>query len=524
MSGSTRGGSGGSPVRALGPSSSTGSAPAMSALLADMIGSYIDPQSPLGRAISETERGGRRPRSVPDAGGLGGRGLPLPRMPTPGGLLGQALLSAGREALFNELVQGWRDQGSPQWWPGGAFQGGAGWTDITGGCEATFPEGLYQAGPGLWYKNAVCNPSLLSGLTPFDPQSEAVIDSFFGMRTYSSILAPGGANYVSETWTWQASLSGADPNAYPQRAPLLEGIRHPRSLSAPGWHAASQKRSTSFSQGYHAANHVPLVETAPIGAGDTLRDQHVVQLDLVRSGAAVRTQSKPIRWRDVPNVRPDAVPAVRTIPATQVQPLPLEPKNVVVRVLGRGERKLRMPAYRRILVVRVMEETLEICDDVKALFNALPKPIKKALRQRWIEKEFEKGVERPRKSMPCDVMAKAVFDYRQYLEGEAVMRELLWVRMEDWAYGIVGKYAAEAVSRVQSRSGGTISPGYEHSLAPALPLDRVQEAVTGRAAREAAPQAALVKKFAIDERRRRVRNRSAERRRRVAYRSTYGWR
>lgn len=518
-----RGSPGGGPGRAFSQPPGARAAAANSALLADILGGYIDPQSPLGRAIRETERArpGDRPWPATGRRPLAPQGVPLATNPV--ALLGQMLLSAGREELMELLLRGWRDQAADeQLWPVLPFTGGPGWTDITGNCAVTYPQGLYQPGNGLWYKTAVCNPSLLGSLpAPIDPYSEAVLDNSFGMRTYSDVIAPGGANYISQVWTWNDALPGADPAGFPAPAIAVPGVQPGAAPSfRPGWRGAALKRTTTFRQGYEAGYAVPLEDQAePIGASDP---GAVVAVEIGADGAVYRVPRPVLEHTRPGEPATQPAPSPRPVPSTSTQPLPLRPGGKPVRVLTRREAKLRMPAYRRALVVQALENTLEGCDLVDALFKALPQVVQRAARQRWVEGEFARGVERPNRKMPCEAQAAAVFEHRRFLEGEAVLREVVWMNMEDWAYGVLGKPTAEAVSRVQARSGGTISPGYEHSLAPGLPLEEIEQAVTGRAARARRPPSAEVRAFAIDEQRRRSRNRRAELQRRVAYRRTFG--
>lgn len=510
----------------------------MSALLSEVIGNSIDPGSLMGQVLRETARqeaDRERRRRAPNRSPWGQESRRPLGPALPPALRGPAAAFA-RARMLRDFLEGLGlldgEQAEETWAPLGLFQGGPGWTDITGNCAPFYPQGLGQPLETGWYKNAVCNPAFLSSLPgTIDPASEALIDGAFGMRAYSNVesIGPDG-RYVGQVWQWNAGDPGADPQAYPRPGMLpLQAQPTPRVRS---WAEAARRASDGLPQGYEGGYAAPGEAPAPEPVRDPLARNHV-WLDLrmdPKTGLAVVTRPKLLApltrpvLEDLINPRPVTVtrPLPRVEPVTRTKPLPREPDSVMRVPRGRGEQKLTMPRYRRWLFVRALEGLLEACDIVDALWKALPAPIRKIERQRWVEGEFERGEERPAKSIPCNEKIPILARNTRFLEAEPVMRELLWQEIEDWLYGKSGQYSADALGRVQKRSGGTVSPGYDHWAAPPLPTEQVEQFVTGRAERDARPSSWAVRQAVVDEMRRRTRNRSAEKARRAAYRRQFG--
>lgn len=209
------------------------------------------------------------------------------------------------------------------------------------------------------------------------------------------------------------------------------------------------------------------------------------------------------------------LPETQTKPEREPPPPPPKPPRYT-----RGkERKLSMPFYKRWLVTKVLEQTTEACDAVKAVYNSLPPQVRRAVRQRWVEGEFERGVMRPAKVPPCNVLAQAVYDWAEYLDADGVVRELMWNHVQDEIIGRFGQVGAGAVARVQKRSGDGTATRLGYDALPESVMESLEAAITQREARHRRqamdPRAQRV---AIDERMRRVRNRAADRARRAAYR------
>lgn len=191
---------------------------------------------------------------------------------------------------------------------------------------------------------------------------------------------------------------------------------------------------------------------------------------------------------------------------------------------GVHELKLTMRVYKKLVAVRVMEQLTEATDAVGAVFRALPKDVQRAVRQRWVERQFNMGVDRPAKSLPTLDKIDAIIAYRHLLDPEGIVRELLFETWSDAVIGTVGHTVSAAASNLIKRSGA-IAPGVDHPLRPDLPLDQVAEIITRRRERYARQAATdQVRDFAIAEQRRRRAGWQGEATRRAAYRARHGGR
>lgn len=201
------------------------------------------------------------------------------------------------------------------------------------------------------------------------------------------------------------------------------------------------------------------------------------------------------------------------------------------------ERKIRMPLWRRAMVARILEGLVESTDALGAIYNSLPKEVRKAVRQEWVEGEFANGVMRPAREVPNLVKLRAVLRYSRELEPTGLMQELMWETMQDYLYAFQSQLAIGAQRRLGFTPSTTAPDPYfhdsadfgpngergginnQHPLARQMPLESLQEFITGRKAREARQSSEqFARQSAIDERARRRRNHLAEQVRRRRYR------
>lgn len=290
------------------------------------------------------------------------------------------------------------------------------------------------------------------------------------------------------------------PVTEPERAPASDPVTVPFPAPLP-FNLVGLRRSNAWPQGYEQGYALP--------QPDPLAAWRAQQQQAAREAAA------------------EAV-GIEAAPAPVLPP-------IFARIPHKGrETKLRTRAWRGHIAVRVLEEVVERGDQVQALWYALPEEVRKACRQRWVEGQFAAGVRRPAKVPPRIEMAKCIARHHRFLDPEGVVRELAWEALEDRIYGRLGQVTGRGLGRFQKSASGTVSPNAPnvwdgelgdgaHPLAPRLPLDALQEAVTQRRARDRERRNdALVRQFAIDEAKRRRSNRRAEMARRRAYREAVG--
>lgn len=213
------------------------------------------------------------------------------------------------------------------------------------------------------------------------------------------------------------------------------------------------------------------------------------------------------------------LPRTRTRPQRQGPPPPPKPP----RYRGGSELKLTMGAYKRMLVVRVLEAATETQDFIGAVHNALPKEIQRICRQRWVEREFARGVTRPSRSMPAADKALCIYQFFRFLDPEGVVREILWEHIQDALIGRSGQALAGGLAgatggrRTQALTSSNALGNTSDAMADLI--GKLQDTVTGREARQARQtKDELVRQEAIAERIRRTNNRAAERHRRQEFR------
>ena len=186
------------------------------------------------------------------------------------------------------------------------------------------------------------------------------------------------------------------------------------------------------------------------------------------------------------------------------------------------ERKIRVPPWKQQSIVKLLSGVTEACDAIEAVFNALPREVKRAERQRWVEREFKRGVRRPTKGMPCSQKLVSIYRNAKYLSPEGVVRELLWQQIEDYLYALRSQLLGNAArERNQLGPGGWTALQEDGWSNFRYDLERYEQLVTGRAEREAIQSNQMaVRDFAIAETKRRRQNWKAEVARRTAYRAS----
>lgn len=177
----------------------------------------------------------------------------------------------------------------------------------------------------------------------------------------------------------------------------------------------------------------------------------------------------------------------------------------------RKERKINIGARGVVLggIRFSLEALLEAGDAIQAVFQALPREIKDRVRTRAFERGIQEWIDandgtRFRGAGPSvSDMLEAIYEHAHLLDAEGVVRELAWESLQDYAYGRLGQLGMAALKRLGMSNPTTISPGTgvdgdfsaPHVLDPQIPtgvnadgshqpLRFVQEAITGRRARE----------------------------------------
>lgn len=133
----------------------------------------------------------------------------------------------------------------------------------------------------------------------------------------------------------------------------------------------------------------------------------------------------------------------------------------------------------------VLGAATEGMDAIDAVYMALPPELRRAVRNAWVQREFDRGVRRPAKQIPHSLKLRTIAENLSLLSPEGVVRELAWEAFEDVYYGIVGRAVGRGVNKItRSRNPHpTASPGYEHALSPRLPTEDLEAWVTMREGR-----------------------------------------
>lgn len=389
--------------------------------------------------------------------------------------------------------------------PGGLIVG-PGWIDVTDAGQLDYPRdsAVDWAGGGQFWRGwtpAVGVPRQ-SFPIPGGVYNQVTV---FGTKTYGDGHADGKFVAAPQDWPYPLSTYYFDRDyAVPANQqgeialgsivlPLPEAAAPPRV----GWRGAARARSSPWPQGWQGGYAPPVAErVAAVGSHAPAWPENLGR------------RAKEKKWRQG-----------------------LHPSTVeVLKQTTRGR--------------AILEQLLEVGDAVSAVFMALPPQIRALEQRRWYEEQFDAGNLVPG-PMSAQAKAAAITRHHRHLDGEAVLRELLWENFQDQMYGGMSQGTQEALGRILGprRSvlpSTTVSPGYEHVLDPMLPfqgprrvrdpqtgqwqvvpagpLHFVMQEITGRAARDAryreAPDPALAAEaIAEGQRRRRAVRRERERKR-----------
>lgn len=504
-------------------------ASSLSGLLDAVLNNSTGPGALLDQVIGRTEQQ-QAARAVQDnwsrarsAGRMSRQAQQLSRLARlhPGRMLLDELIEQGLSELARLLQDHWaREDGHAMI---GAPTAGTGWVYRTPTCLPQLPSSHGSPHDNVWYKQLNCYGTVPNPAIIIDPAGEAVVDSYFAMTAYSVTRtepSPVGFRYSSEHWEWFGTTPGAQPQLPPQAGPVLVGPdevdeqhRVEQALRAlPGPRDPKGLLNAPWPTSPVAMDGEEQVQ--PGVRVQYLRDPVLDLVALPKPGAF-----GPPKIIDVPTTqvvaRPERQPMVVALP----KPVRMRNRHLRERNLM-GRRKLRMRWPVAAWAVRaVAESVIERCDQVKAVWNSLDPGVRKAIRQRWFEREWAAGNRRPEKLPPCSDMAKLLYEYRRFLRPEPVLRELLWEGIEDTLYGVSGKYMSDALGNIMGRQGPhtTINQGQtersdiNHWAAPMLPTETLQDWVTGRSQRTSTESE---RQFAIDEGIRRRREWAAARSRR----------
>lgn len=458
----------------------------------------------------------------------------------PGRMLADELISRGLSYALDRL----RERGEPdadKYAPIGGWQFGPGWRDRTTEWADAY-SAQYTPFHSAWYVNA--------GGIAIDVVSQA--------SQYRGDPASDAAGKLTATYMAASTIRPALP-LFPNTHAMSMVIGWSRAMAGPDWaqHVLNTPHQAMIPYDPEADEvEIKLAIARALSGLSGIRDpSHPDDKPWPNSreaGDVHPSQVQPglwlpprlLPWMEAvadlgrqpqagPNGPPRIVDGPTTVPVrprgpqpvVQVRPMPLRERGRVVRernLAGRSKLRMRWPVAAWAMRT-LAENVLERCDQVKALWNSLDPSTRKIIRQRWFERRWNAGDRRPPKQPPCNEMAVLLYEYRRYLRPEPVVRELLWEHIEDFLYGKMGQVTGEALGNIMGRQGPhtTINPGgveradRNHWASPEIPLDQLQELITGRDGRTSSD---ADRQLAIDEGIRRRREWRAEMSRRQAYR------
>jgi hypothetical protein len=386
------------------------------------------------------------------------------------------------------------------------FAGGLsldGWEDVTPNLQAVTPSADYHGMAWRWFEVAswpAYDPAWGDGpevtLPLVAPEwADPSLGINYGLTAISMIDDPFWPPNTAKAVSWQLVLleKGATlemlEDGVLELGPAARAFPRPKSWPQAGAVNRNENRRQAVPFGRVASNYAPAPTT--------------------RSASDARAARHEGDWAPFPASQTDENLGGKTVN--------FGPKA--------RERKIRLPGWKKWMVVRLLETAAEASDALGAIYNALPAELRKATRQQWVEGEFDKGVLRPARELPDQYKLLAIAQHWRLLDAEGVVRELLWETLEDKYYGHVGTAAIRAQGRMGHESRHTTAPDpylgqptdNQHPLQPRIP-DGIEEWVTGRKAREARQTETVGRSIAIAEATRRRQARGAEIARRQAYR------
>lgn len=377
-----------------------------------------------------------------------------------------------------------------------------GWIDRTGELHALSPSADFHGEMAQWWVG-ISWPA-------YDP----------AWGEYSPTSLPYTATYIGETIGATSSVD--DPFWPPNTAKAVSWVLE---ATAPG-------------------------QTVSIGSGGILTVPYAFPRPLNRAMAGQRSrQAAAAEWPQQYRGGNRPPPLVYDTSQTR-SPAISYPESSAPTTRRKRERKARVwdADFRKLMasapaeVRKWLEWLTEVGDTIQAIFNALPKELRDALRQKWYEEQFANGVMKPG-PMSDHYKLKAIVENWRFIDVQGAINELAWETVQDTLYGLQGRALQQAVNRIMpglQLPSVTTSPGYEHLLdpqhptrgprrvwdpttktwrqMPADPLYPVMQHITGRAERDARRSTeGSVQMIGFMERQRRRKNWRTEKTRRRDY-------